>query len=153
MSRAALLLLALASCVGSSTIAAESVVQISPIFGQLVLFSFPGGFKTVFENSNGSRYIRESVREGETAEQWTEMITVTGAKGLAANPNVTPQLLITQIGAGFKRACPETFSAKGLGAVKISFVRCRGVRRPPAQRVGPADRSERLGRLLYDSMG
>jgi hypothetical protein len=120
MTRAALLFLALLSCVGSSAAADEPTLQISPIFGQLVLFAFPKGFKTVFENANGNGYIRESVLAGETTEQWTQMITVTGAKGLAGNPNVTPQLFIAQIGAGFRRACPETFAAKGLGAIKIS---------------------------------
>jgi hypothetical protein len=120
MSRAALLLLALLSCVGSSAIADEPTLQISPIFSQLVLFAFPKGFKTVNENANGNQYIRESVLEGETVEQWTQMITVTGAKGLAGNPNVTAQSFIGQIAGGFRQACPDTFSAKGLGAVKIS---------------------------------
>jgi hypothetical protein len=100
----------------------QPVVQISPIFNQLLLLSFPSGFKAVFEQTNGSRtgYIRESVLEGETGDQWSEMITVTGAKGLAANPNVTPQLFVGQIAAGFNRACPETFSSKELSAAKIS---------------------------------
>jgi len=119
MKKAALLLLA-ASCAGSAAYADEPMLQISPIFSQLVLFAFPKGFKTVTENSNGNRYIRESVLEGETAEQWSQMITVTAVRGLAGVPSVTPQLLITQLGAAFKRACPETFSAKGLGALKIS---------------------------------
>jgi hypothetical protein len=48
------------------------------------------------------------------------MITVTGAKGLAANPRVTAQSFVEQIAGGFKNACPDTFSAKGLGALKIT---------------------------------
>lgn len=98
----------------------DFVTQISPIFGQLVLLTVPKGFTAVFEKTNGDGYIRESVPEGETVAQWSQMITVTGARGLAANPAVTAQLLVNQIAAGFKRACPETFSAKGLGAMKIS---------------------------------
>jgi hypothetical protein len=122
MSRAALLLLVLPALAGSPAIADEPTLQISPIFSQLVLFAFPKGFKTVFENTNrnGDQYIRESVLEGETVDQWTQMITVTGAKGLAANQNVTPQSFITQIGAGFRRACPDSFSAKGIVAAKVS---------------------------------
>ena len=118
--RAALLLLALASWGASSAVAEDAMVQISPIFSQLVLFAFPKGFKTVFENTNGNRYIRESVLKGETVDQWSQMITVTGARGLAGDPNVTPQAFVSQIGAGFRRACPETFSVKGLGSMKIS---------------------------------
>jgi hypothetical protein len=127
----AFILATLALCVSSSARAGEkpageskepgsSLTQISPVFSQLVMFSTPKGFKPVFENSNGNRYIRESVLDGETVDEWSQMITVTGAKGLAADPNVTPQLFVTQIGAGFRRACPDTFSAKPLGAAKIT---------------------------------
>jgi hypothetical protein len=38
------------------------------------------------------------------------MVTVTGAKGLAANPKVTAESVLVQIALGFKRDCPETFS-------------------------------------------
>jgi hypothetical protein len=93
---------------------------ISPIFGQLVTFSFPKGFKTVFENTNGGRYIREAVLDGETADQWSQMITVTGAKGLAANPNLSPQSFIERIASGFKDACPDTFSGKVVATTKFS---------------------------------
>jgi hypothetical protein len=120
MKKAALVVLALALCAGSAAMADEPIVQISPIFSQLVMLAFPLGFKTVFEKSNGNRYIRESVLDGETVEQWSQMITVTGARGLASDPSLTPQLLVVQMGAGFKRACPETISAEGLGALKIS---------------------------------
>ncbi len=97
-----------------------SVRMISPIFGQLVMLSLPKGFTTVFEDTSGSQYTREAVLEGETVERWSQMITVTGAKGLAANPRVTAQSFTEQIAGGFKNTCPDTFSAKGLGALKIS---------------------------------
>jgi hypothetical protein len=97
-----------------------SVQAISPVFSQLVLLSLPAGFKAASENTKGDFYIRESVPAGETVDRWTQMITVTGAKGLAANPNVTPQSVAGGIATGFQRACPSTFFAKGLGALKIS---------------------------------
>jgi hypothetical protein len=97
-----------------------SVRMISPIFSQLVMLSLPKGFTTVFENTSGSQYTREAVLDGETVERWSQMITVTGAKGLASNPRVTAQSFLEQIAGGFKNACPDTFSAKGLGALKIS---------------------------------
>jgi hypothetical protein len=93
---------------------------ISPIFSQLVTFSFPKGFKMVFENTNGGRYIREAVLDGETADQWSQMITVTGAKGLSANPNLSAQSFIERIASGFKGACPDTFSSKVVGTTKFS---------------------------------
>jgi hypothetical protein len=97
-----------------------SVRMISPIFSQLVMLSLPKGFTTVFEDTSGGQYTREAVLDGETVERWSQMITVTGAKGLASNPRLTAQSFVEQIAGGFKNACPDTFSAKGLGALKIS---------------------------------
>jgi hypothetical protein len=125
MYRVAVVFLALALCFVAPASAEDkdqssSLTQISPIFSQLVSISVPTGFKTVFENTNGNRYIRESVLDGETADEWSQMITVTGVKGLATDPSVTAQLLATQIAFGFRHACPETFSVRRLGEAKIS---------------------------------
>jgi len=62
--------------------APQSFRVISPIFGQLATFSMPSNFAVVFENTTGGHYIREAVLKGETPERWTQMITVTGEKGL-----------------------------------------------------------------------
>jgi hypothetical protein len=124
----------LALCIASSAMAQDktkddidalreqgySVRMISPIFSQLVMLSFPKGFETVFENTNGNRYTREAVLKGETVDQWTQMITVTGAKGLAASADLSAQSVVEQIASGFKGACPDTFSANAVGAMKIS---------------------------------
>lgn len=97
-----------------------SVKTISPIFGQLVVFSFPNGFTTVFENTKGTQYIRESVPTGENTKKWSQMVTITGAKGLASNPNVTPQVFANGIAGGFKNVCPTSFNGTSLGAFKLS---------------------------------
>ena len=134
MDRVTLISAILASLVFSSATAEEktkgsidklrdqgySVQAISPIFSQLVMLSFPKGFKTVSEQTNGNQYLREAVLEGETVDRWSQMITVTGAKGLAANPNVTARSFAAGITAGFKRACADTFAAKGMETMKIS---------------------------------
>ena len=93
---------------------------ISPIFGQLVTLSMPTAFVVVGENTNGPSYLREAVLKGETADRWTQMITVTGAKGLVANPKVTPEAFAASIAGGFKSACPDTFAAKGVGPIKFA---------------------------------
>jgi len=98
----------------------SSVQMISPIFSQVVMLSFPKGFKTVSEQTNANHYLREAVLEGETVHRWSQMITVSGTKGIATNPNVTARSWVEGIAAGFKRACPDTFAATGLGATKIS---------------------------------
>ena len=97
-----------------------SYTVISPIFGQLVRFSMPSTFAPPsFEKTNGPSYIREAVLKGETTEAWTQMITVTGAKDVAGNPQVTPEKFAVSMAAGFKRACPDTFAVKPFGAVKF----------------------------------
>jgi hypothetical protein len=97
-----------------------SVTVISPIYGQLVRFSMPPTFAAVsFEKTNGPSYIREAVLKGETVDAWTQMITVTGAKGVAGNPQVTPEKFAVSMAAGFKKACPDTFAVKPFGAVKF----------------------------------
>jgi hypothetical protein len=92
---------------------------ISPIYGQLVRFSMPSNFVVAYENAKGGNYIREAVPKGETVQAWTQMITVTGAKGLAGNRQVTPESFAVSIAAGFKQACPDTFDANPLGATRF----------------------------------
>jgi hypothetical protein len=97
-----------------------SYTVISPIFGQLVRFSLPSAFApAAFEKTNGPSYIREAVLKGETVTAWTQMITVTGAKGAASNPQVTPESFAVSMAAGFKKACPDTFAVMPFGAQKF----------------------------------
>jgi hypothetical protein len=79
----------------------------------------PGFAAASFEKTNGPSYIREAVLKGETVEAWTQMITVTGAQGTAANPQVTPEKFAVSMAAGFKKACPDTFAVKPFGAVRL----------------------------------
>ena len=88
---------------------------ISPIFGQLLSFAMPSNFAVVFENTKGGHYIREAVVKGETPERWTQMITVTGEKGMTLTPGSSPEMFAGTIAGGFKSACPDSFAAKPLG--------------------------------------
>jgi hypothetical protein len=99
--------------------AAGSLTVISPVFGQLVRFSMPAKFTAVSENAKETFYIREAVPKGETVTQWSQMITVTGARGQASSATFSPQGLAGVIAGGFKQACPDSFVAKGLGATKF----------------------------------
>lgn len=100
--------------------APPALAVISPIFSQLVMFTLPPGFKTVFEQPAADSYIREAVLNGETVDRWSQMITVTGARGLASNPQMSAQYFAAQIAAGFQKACPTTFSVKPLGQTAVS---------------------------------
>lgn len=96
--------------------APQSFRVISPVFGQLVSFAMPSNFSAVFENTRGGHYIREAVLKGETPERWTEMITVTGEKGMTTTPGSSPEKFARSIAGGFKSACPDSFAARSLGA-------------------------------------
>ena len=99
--------------------APDTFTVISPIWGQLVRFSMPSGFAAGFENTKDNFYIREAVLKGETVNAWSQMITVTGAKGLAAAPSFSPQSLAGTNAGGLKKACPESFVAKGFGETRF----------------------------------
>lgn len=96
-----------------------SVRTITPIFSQLVTFSFPKGFVPAFEDAKGGQYIQESVLDGESVKRWSQMVTITGAKNLASNPNVTPARFASGMADGFKRVCPDSYSATSLGDIKF----------------------------------
>lgn len=98
---------------------AKSYTNVSPVYGQIVAFSMPSNFKSAFEKTNGPNYIREAVPSGESAKSWTQMITLTAVKGLSSNMNVTPQKFVESFAGGYKRACPESFSAKAISQAKI----------------------------------
>jgi hypothetical protein len=98
----------------------HSVTAVTPVYSQLVMFSYPPGFKLAFAKDAGANYIQEYVLEGETVEKWSQMVTLTGAKGLAANQAVTPQRLVERIAGGFQGVCPSSFGAQPIGTLKIS---------------------------------
>ena len=79
----------------------------------------PATFIAAHESTKGNFYIREAVLKGETVNAWSQMITITGAKGAAANPNFSAQGLAAAIAGGFKKACPESFAAEGLGPARF----------------------------------
>lgn len=93
---------------------------VSPIYSQLIGFTLPPGFKVVHENDAGTQYVREAVPEGESVEKWTQMISVTGLKGYAANPFGAPDKFADNLAVRFQRACPSSFDAVQVGQGKLS---------------------------------
>ncbi len=113
-------LCSLASAQGVMPIPSGSEMRaIMPVFGQLLAFSYPKGFVPVFEEAKRGSYIQESVLKGESVQRWSQMITVTGAKGLVSNPEQTPERFASGLASGFRDACPDSFAAKGLGEFQL----------------------------------
>ena len=98
------------------------LAAITPVFAQLVMFSLPPEFKSPkpsYEKNSGSFYIREQVPEGESLGKWSRMITLSGTRGLATNPNATPQAMLALMSADFQRNCPDNFSTAAPGPQKV----------------------------------
>jgi len=117
--RTGLLLAALALPLSARAESPAIFKVISPIFSQLVTFSMPANFVAVFENTSGPHYTREAVLKGETAERWSQMITVTGEKGLSKSPGATPEKFASSIAGGFRQVCPGSFAAKSVGETRF----------------------------------
>jgi hypothetical protein len=124
---AALALLAGVLLLGTALAASESTTTsqlrvVTPVFHQLVAFSLPAEFKSTkatSERTNGAFYLREQVPEGETLDKWSRMVSLSGTRDLASNPNATPQAMLARMTAGFQRNCPDTFSSAAPGAQTI----------------------------------
>jgi hypothetical protein len=112
-------LLALSIAIPVPAQQAKPVVAVTPVYSQLVMYAYPPGFKPAYSKDSGDYYIQESVPAGETVEKWSQMVTLTGNKGLAANPTATPQNFAERIAGNFQRACPQTFAAQSLGSLKV----------------------------------
>ena len=97
-------------------------IVISPIFHQLVAFSQPAEFDvhTASETSREKSYLREMVLQGETVERWTQMLTVTGYRGLAQVAGATPERMGGNIASGFQKACPGSYAGKAVGKLTIA---------------------------------
>jgi hypothetical protein len=112
---------------GGSPVLAESPAAahqavVTPVFTQLVMFSLPPEFNSpqaTYEKNSGSFYIREQVPAGETLGKWSRMITLTGTRGLATNPNATPQAMLARMSADVQRNCPDSFSTAAPGPQKV----------------------------------
>ena len=88
---------------------------VTPVFHRLVAFSLPAPFKVSFERTSGNIYVREHVPAGETVDDWSRMITLTGVQGMAYSAEATPQAYLQALARGFQRHCPDTYVALDLG--------------------------------------
>lgn len=91
---------------------AAPVTLVSPIYGQLVALPVPAPFQPGYEDSQDRSYILELAPKGESVERWSQLITLTGARGLAARARVED--VAGHLAEGYQAACPESFASKAL---------------------------------------
>ena len=96
--------------------AAPGARVVVPVFHRLVAFTLPTPFRMSFERTTGNIYVREHVPEGETVDEWTRMISLSGVQGMSYNADATLPAYLQALARGFQRHCPDTYVALELGA-------------------------------------
>lgn len=97
----------------------DTVVAVMPVFSQLVAWRLPPGFLRANEKVDGKHYLFESVRRGDTLDGWSQMVSLTGAAGLADQPEVTPGAFARNLATGFMRTCPDSYYGVELDAPAV----------------------------------
>jgi hypothetical protein len=104
---------------GADTPAGGAQRVIVPVFHRLVAFTLPRSFKMSFERTTGNIYVREHVPAGESVDEWTRMITLSGVQGLSYNADATLPAYLQALARGFQRHCPESYVALDLGPQSV----------------------------------
>lgn len=97
----------------------DTVIAVMPVFSQLVAWRLPPGFRRANEESHAGHYLFEAVREGDTLDDWSQLVTLTGAAGLADHPEVTPELFANRIASNYQQTCPDSYYGVELDAPAI----------------------------------
>ncbi len=98
---------------------ASSDYSITPIFGQLVLFSLPQEFRVVATSNGKARYTRQAVPAQENVGRWSQMITVSGDEAMAFSSRTYPQKMVDDFAGRMQKACPDTFATLPLPGVFV----------------------------------
>lgn len=108
----------------ASAATAETATIVAPVFAQLVTAPLPEGFVPAYENATDTGYLNEAVLAGETVENWSQMITLTGAKGMAMGDEPTTALGFAEfMGESYFQACPNSIEAETLDVPAVPGAR------------------------------
>lgn len=83
----------------------DTITSSVPIYSQKIEFNIPKGWKPGFENVKGGHYIMEFVLKDETVQNWNQMFTVQGYKGLTSL--ATPKQFLAKMGDVHKQVCGD----------------------------------------------
>ena len=112
---------------------AQDALQVAPVFSQIVAFPLPEGFAPVLEDANEAGYLNESVLAGESVQDWTQMVTLSGSKGLVSgDPANDAATMAAYLGKLYSDACPEGYAESsfdppqivGARAVHAGYLSC-----------------------------
>lgn len=99
----------------AAPVAAETR-QVAPIWSRIVVWAVPDDFASAFASTRGGSYLQEFVPRGQSVQDWREMITVTGTRGLAEGRRDAARDLAGILAHGYQEACPRNFSATAIPA-------------------------------------
>jgi hypothetical protein len=100
----------------AAPLAAEPMRAVTQVYDQIIAYDLPEGFAPAYENEQGGSYIQEAIQQGESLDGWTQMVTLTGARGQAAADQIA---VLNNIAAGYEAACPSSFGAAMLTEVAV----------------------------------
>lgn len=105
------------------------------VFDNVFSFNTPYGYHAVYEHKFQEGYVFDSAPEGQSIENWTSLITVTGQEKLATVPGMNLDKMMDLYSKGLKDICPNSFSQVDTPAlnnsslpVKTSIMRCGKVK-------------------------
>lgn len=81
----------------------------APVYDSVVVFALPGGFQPGHEAEQSGSYILELVPEEQTVQDWSEMLTLTGADDLQGAAGMTAIQMVDwgleEIARGYEAGC------------------------------------------------
>ncbi|MBK6491408.1 MAG: hypothetical protein IPF97_06815 [Sphingomonadales bacterium] len=95
---------------------AKPVAITVPLFGRIMKFDMIRGFVPAYKAQNARQFIFEFLPDGETFDNWTQMVTVTGAKGPGADTRNDLELAAAILGN--PAGCAKSPFYRALGSAK-----------------------------------
>lgn len=83
----------------------------APVYDSVVVFALPAGFEHAFENEQAGAYILELVPQGQSDEDWQEMLTLTGVDNAQQAAGMTAKEIIDwgleEMARGYEAGCAQ----------------------------------------------
>lgn len=144
--------LALLAALMTPAAAQEVIAARAPVYDQIVAFPLPAPFDAIpdYEAEAQGSYLLENVPAGETVEDWSQMLTLSGAEGAAAGGDAAglAEAVAGHFLDGYSAACAHPVSARSFeapagGVARDSFLAWIG-----CAEVAGAGRSEEMALLV-----
>lgn len=95
----------------------QEIPSVVNVFSQVVSYNIPRNFfgqnmslPNSSKQANQDNFLLEIVPHDQTVDSWKEMITVTGARDIAINTNITPVGMKNFFKSRFEQGCRDSFS-------------------------------------------